>query len=76
MKIRSIDFLLLSVTVVLFSAAMVIRIFDAFSQGDVWLAFSRRSDVGFPFAQILALGALVTTLFGAIITKRRRIRRE
>jgi len=51
---------------------MVIRVFDANIQGDIWLAFSRRSDVGWPMAQILALIALVTLLFAIFGVKRKK----
>ncbi|MDI6905298.1 MAG: hypothetical protein QMD13_07420 [Candidatus Bathyarchaeia archaeon] len=56
-------FYLLIVVIVTFTTAMIFRVYDAYLQGDVWLAFSRRSDVGYPIAQILALIALATLLY-------------
>jgi len=59
-KRRSLRFYLLIVVLVSFMAALTIRVFDAYVQGNVWLAFDRRSAVGFPIVHILALIALVT----------------
>ena len=71
-KRRSLRFYLLIVVLVSYTVAMVIRVFDASIQGDVWLAFSRRSDVGWPMAHILALIALVALLFAIFGVKRKR----
>lgn len=60
---RSLKFYLLIVVIVTFTAAMIVRVYDAYLQGDVWLAFSRRSDVGYPIAHILALIAFATLLY-------------
>lgn len=60
---HSLKFYLLIVVIVTFTTAMIFRVYDAYLQGDVWLAFSRRSDVGYPIAQILALIALATLLY-------------
>jgi len=65
-------FYLLIAVVVTFTAAMIVRVYDAYLQGDIWLALSRRSDVGYPMAHILALIALATllyTMFGLKRTK-------
>jgi len=43
-------------------SATIVRVIDAYMQGDVWQAFSRRSDVGWPAAHILALTALTSWL--------------
>ncbi|MDH7476987.1 MAG: hypothetical protein QHH17_01240 [Candidatus Bathyarchaeota archaeon] len=60
---RSLKFYLLIAVIVMYSAAMIIRVYDAYLQGDIWLAFSRRSDVGYPIAHILALVALIILLY-------------
>jgi hypothetical protein len=46
-----------------FTLAMIVRVLDAYMQGDIWLAFSRRSNVGWPAAQILALIALASLIY-------------
>lgn len=53
-------------------SAMIIRVIDAYVQGDVWLAFSRRSDVGWPAAHILALIALASWLYLTILKFREK----
>jgi hypothetical protein len=64
-------FYLLIAVAVLYVAAMIFRIYDAYLQGDVWLAFSRRSDVGYPTAHILALIALIVLLYAIFGLKKR-----
>lgn len=71
-KRRSLRFCLLIVVIGSFTTAMVTRVCDAYIQGDVWLAFSRRSDLGYPIAQILALIALVTLLFAVFGAKKKK----
>ncbi|MGC8895500.1 MAG: hypothetical protein ACP5LB_01855 [Candidatus Bathyarchaeia archaeon] len=60
---HSLKFYLLITVAALYVVAMIFRIYDAYLQGDVWLAFSRRSDVGYPTAHILALIALIILLY-------------
>jgi len=72
-KRRSLRFYLLIVVLFTYTAAMTVRVFDAYFQGNVWLAFSRRSDVGYPIAHILALIALATLLFAVFGVKEKRM---
>ncbi|MEM3696851.1 MAG: hypothetical protein QXQ94_05010 [Candidatus Bathyarchaeia archaeon] len=60
---HSLKFYLLIAVVVMYSAAMIVRVYDAYLQGDIWLAFSRRSDVGYPIAHIIGLIALIILLY-------------
>ncbi|MEM3622477.1 MAG: hypothetical protein QXZ02_00770 [Candidatus Bathyarchaeia archaeon] len=68
---HGLKFYLLIAVVVMYSAAMVVRVYDAYLQGDVWLAFSRRSDIGYPTAHILALIALITLLYAIFGLKKK-----
>jgi len=61
---------LLIIVIVTFTAAMIVRVYDAYLQGDVSLAFSRRSDVGWPAAHFLALIAFITLLYARFGLKR------
>lgn len=70
-KRYSLRFHLLIVVLVSFTAAMTIRVFDAYIHGNVWLAFDRRSDVGYPIAHILALIALAISLFAKFGVKKK-----
>ncbi|MEM1551541.1 MAG: hypothetical protein QXH03_02590 [Candidatus Bathyarchaeia archaeon] len=65
---HSVSFYLRIIFVGSLLSATIIRVIDAYMQGDVWLAFSRRSDVGWPAAHILALIALASWLY-LIISK-------
>ena len=68
---HSLKFYLLIAVVVMYSVAMIVRVCDAYLQGDVWLAFSRRSDVGYPTAHILALVALIILLYAIFGLKKK-----
>jgi hypothetical protein len=68
---HSLKFYLLIAVVVMYSVAMIVRVYDAYLQGDVWLAFSRRSDVGYPTAHILALVALIILLYAIFGLKKK-----
>ena len=70
MRKRGLKFYLLIVVIVTYTAAMILRVYDAYRQGDVWLAFSRRSDVGYPTAHILAFIALIILLYAIFGLKR------
>ena len=73
MKGHSRRFYLLTTVLILYVTAMMFRIFDAYNQGDVWLAFSRRSDVGWPMAQILALIASLILLYAVWYARTKKI---
>ncbi|MEM3699316.1 MAG: hypothetical protein QXL57_00380 [Candidatus Bathyarchaeia archaeon] len=68
---HSLKFYLLIAVVVIYSSAMIVRVYDAYLQGDVWLAFSRRSDVGYPVAHILGLIALIILLYATFGLKKK-----
>ena len=70
---NSLQFYLFIIVIITFTAAMIVRVYDAYLQGDVWLAFSRRSDVGYPIAHILGLIALATLLYAKFGLKRGKI---
>jgi len=68
---HSLKFYLLIPVVVMYSVAMIVRVYDAYLQGDVWLSFSRRSDVGYPATHILALVALIILLYAIFGLKKK-----
>jgi hypothetical protein len=55
----------------MYTVAMIVRVYDAYLQGDVLLAFSRRSDVGYPTAHILTLVALIILLYAIFGLKKK-----
>lgn len=60
---RSLRFYLWLVFLSSFTLAMIVRVLDAYMQGNVWLAFNRRSNVGWPTAHILAFIALASLIY-------------
>ena len=60
---RGLRFYLWLVFLPSFSLAMIVRVLDAYMQGNIWLAFSQRFNVGWPVAQILALIVLASIIY-------------